>query len=303
MIAETAGSKNGSNWLLLGDYYARGVFVETDGPASIDAYKKAVDAGDRTGLIRLAEAYRDGFFVPKNAKLSIGYYKKAIDTGQTSAIRALAEAHIFKKFGASSQPELGERLLNQAEQAGDKNAIVVLANLAFWGSPPDPARGLKLLTNAAAKGNDAAARALVVVYRDGRGKAFPRNITKARTALEKYASFYSHADMTRDRLLLDAAAATGPKGFSQLSADLKQVATATQSSVILALRYVNPNAYVFVIQEKLKERGIYAGKLDGLLTRQTITAFNALCRESKNSKQCDMGPLNSRVADVVLMLL
>ena len=58
------------------------------------------------------------------------------------------------------------------------------------------------------------------------------------------------------------------------------------------LFWSNKNAYVYVLQQQLKKAERYGGPLDGRLTRSTIGAFNAACRESsKDASVCSMGPL------------
>jgi hypothetical protein len=70
-------------------------------------------------------------------------------------------------------------------------------------------------------------------------------------------------------------------------------------SIVRQIRGTNPNAFVFLVQARLKELGVYDGKSTGSLDRQTIQAINAYCTASAPIKSCNNGPLAETATKVL----
>ena len=304
-LIEEATAQNNSAYYTLGDFLSRGDFVQADAGASIRAFLAAGNAGNAYAFIRLGEIYRDGTLVPKNAQKSIDYYRKAAAMGQSQALLALGENYVYQRYGAKFNKSIGVQLITDASKQGNEQAVATLANLQISGNglPKNVSKAVKSLAEAAEKGNPRAANMLVAIYRDGRGKDIPKNIPKARSILVRYEKLYAPQDLVRERIVLLAASATSITDFKTLAASLAGAPPAIQSSTISRLRYTNPNAYVYVAQDRLKQRGLYSGPVNGLLTRSTIQAMNRLCQESPSSARCNGGPLDNVAASLISVLL
>ena len=65
---------------------------------------------------------------------------------------------------------------------------------------------------------------------------------------------------------------------------------------LIRLQAANLNAYVYLLQAELGERGLYEGAANGMLGRGTIAAISSFCSETGIRDVCDRGPLTSRAA-------
>lgn len=92
-------------------------------------------------------------------------------------------------------------------------------------------------------------------------------------------------------MALYAAGPPTPDAMQRVGESFGKLGAGDVSQAVQMLFWSNKNAYVYVLQQQLK-RSIAMGALDGRLTRSTIAAFNAACRESGTETQvCSAGPL------------
>lgn len=99
-------------------------------------------------------------------------------------------------------------------------------------------------------------------------------------------------------LLLDAV----PDGFADPQKALGQLAELSsrdRRSLIVRLLAVNPNAFVALVQLRLKHLGHLDTPINGRLNRQTIRAINAYCRLKSAQDICRIGPLSIATARVL----
>jgi TPR repeat protein len=305
IIEDVAKGGNGDALQLLGDFYQKGEIVSRDPKRARAEYEKSAAVGNPSAYVRLADLYRDGSDIPRSYEKSIEYYKKAIELGDTRAEVNLGENHAKRNFGKLSSPKIGIELLDHAVAAGDRRAVTVLANLYFSGTgvPRDIQHGLQLLAGAADNGSAPAASSLIALYRDGDLKQIDRNIEKAQSLLEKYKEIYLPGELIREQIALQAALAKTPTQLRDLAAALKSAPPSVQGETLQAIRKSNPNGFVLIGQIRMKEKGIYGGPLNGLLTSSTISAFRSLCNQIPTSGKCDRGPLHWSSAALISTLL
>lgn len=305
LIKESA--ETGDQWALMrvGDLYRFGDYVAVDRPAAIGFYQKAAIAGNDDGLIKLSDIYRDGVIASKDAQKSIAYLEQASDKGIKRARVILGQNHIWKKYGALSDPAKGMRLITQAHKMGEPSAAPALANIYMNGTlvARNPQRAIRILTKAADANNAAAVTQLLSYYRDGRNGALSQDIVKAREIFQKYQGVYTPAERLRQDIILQAATARHSEDYVKIVELLKTAPASIQSETISALRNVNANAFVFVVQERLKQRGFYEGKNNGLLTTATISSINKLCQQSVAAHKCSQGPLSPAAVRLIAVLL
>ena len=59
------------------------------------------------------------------------------------------------------------------------------------------------------------------------------------------------------------------------------------------------NAYVFAVQERLAQRGMFTGQPNGIVNGATVDAIQAVCEQAKMSDKCSTGPLSPDAIDIV----
>lgn len=300
-------AETGDQWALmrLGDLYRFGDYVVVDGPAAIGFYQQAAIAGNDDALIKLSDIYRDGIIVAKDVQKSMSYLQQASDKGTKRATVILGQNHMGKKFGQLSDPALGMRLLKQAYEMGEPSAAPALANIYMNGSlvASNPQRAIRILTKAANENNTLAVTQLVSYYRDGKKDVLTQDIVKAREIFQKYQNIYTLSERLRQDIILQAATARTAEAYVKIVELIKSAPPKIQPETISALRNVNVNAFVFVVQERLKRRGFYAGKTNGLLTLATIQSINKFCQQSAAAPKCSQGPLSPAAVRLIAVLL
>lgn len=72
---------------------------------------------------------------------------------------------------------------------------------------------------------------------------------------------------------------------------IERLSSPPTSEELAGLGASNPNAYIFFLQDFLKDKGSYAGPLSGQLTSATIGAIVSFCRETGFAETCARGPM------------
>ncbi|HEY6632010.1 MAG TPA: tetratricopeptide repeat protein [Rhizobiaceae bacterium] len=283
----------------LGDMYSHGEGVPADPAKAAQYYESALAKGDKAVRTRLGLLYRDGAGLPANPSRALELLSGAAQEGDNWAMFHLAQGHLRSRFGSASRPAEGIKMLEQAMAAGNPQAAPALANLYMWGNGGvrrDPKRAVALLEEAADKGNAVAARNLIAIYRDGRGKLIAKDPKRAAALLDKYAALFDPASLATEKLLGDSVRTNTSASREALAESFDNADPAERRRLILSLRAGNPNAYVFLLQHRLKAAGKYNGNVDGRLNSTTIRAINSFCRSENISNDCRRGPLSVNAA-------
>ena len=104
-------------------------------------------------------------------------------------------------------------------------------------------------------------------------------------------------------LLLKAARSATTAEFKQVLADLAAMARGDRRNAFTTLRWVNENAYVYVLQDALRYRGYFDSSPNGRLDRRTIRSFQSACRALEQSALCSHGPLTDISVRIAASLL
>ncbi len=289
----------------LGDMYSQGDAGPIDGPAAIAAYREAADKGSVKALVGLGAIYRDGALVSKDRALALDYFVKAADAGSKAARFAIAKGNALGQFGDASSPADGIRTLQELNEFGNKDAALVLSDSYFAGTGVrrDPKAAISVLDDAMERGNVAAARRLIAIYRDGRWPIVLRDLTRAHSYLAKVRGQLDQKTLAVEQLLLGAAAATSAGGYESVRAELAEVDTRSRPDVVRKLRGTNAHVYVYLVQSHLKQLGAYTGAANGRLNNGTIRAINKYCATVRTRAACIRGPLSKEVVEVFQPLL
>ncbi|KQT51934.1 hypothetical protein ASG43_20810 [Aureimonas sp. Leaf454] len=289
----------------LGDLYRDGTALAADGAKALGYYDQAGERGEAMAFLRIAEMYRDGTRVKRNTARSIENYEKAAAAGMVRARVLLGENFAYGRYGGRSNRSRGFHLVDEAAKGGETTAIPSLANLYLSGAGTkrDPARAVDLLRQAARDGNAQAATTLISYYRDGRGSAVPRSAKLARRAFSNYGHVIAPAERKRQELLLDVSTAGSTTAYAEVARGLAGIPDAQWVQTINDMRAANPNAYVYVLQTKLAEKGLYKGSANGLLGAGTSRALASLCRQTGAALRCAYGPLSSQTTKFIAPFL
>ena len=127
-----------------------------------------------------------------------------------------------------------------------------------------------------------------------------QNLARARSYLEANKTLFAPDEYLIETIVLEAKAMTTIKQFAKLAQTLDSSVARTRQNIVGTLRYTNANAYVYVLQRAMRERGKYTGPLNGRLTSSTIKALQAVCQTAPATDVCIYGPLSGNAAGNLL---
>lgn len=305
MARALADAGDASAYFFLGEMYAQGDAGPIDAEAAIAAYREAADRGSVKAQLRLGTIYRDGTLAAKDEGLALDYFTKAADAGSNAARFAIGKGYVLGQFGDAGSPAEGVTMLRQLDQAGLTDAVLVLSDSYFAGRgvQRDPKAAIGLLDDAMARGNVDAGRRLVALYRDGRSRAVRRDLARAQNYFAEVRDELDPNALAIEQLLLGAASATSADEYSEIRADFSAVDAPLRPDLVRKLRSTNPHVYVYLVQSHLKERGAYAGALNGRLNANTVRAISKYCSKIGTRDACIRGPLSNQVVELFRPLL
>lgn len=290
LLREAAATGDQMALNALGNIFSTpGNAVPPDAEEALKHFKRSAAAGNAFAMIRLGNIYLSGTLVDADVKEAMRYLRQASDAGVQQADVIIANAHLNGQLGGASKPSEGMIMLEKLAEAGSSEARASLADAYYFGknTKRDTAKAVSILQLAAGQGDVLAAQRLIYFYRDAPAKGIAKDVDRAQKIFESVSSQMSPTVAARERVLLAAASAQGTGSLAEMAELLNEVPTNDQQTTISALRFTNPNAFVYIAQKRLREKGVYSGPLNGLLTSSTIRAMNTLC-----STNCRMGPLN-----------
>ncbi len=300
MARELADAGDPSALFDLGEFYSIGDAGPVDGPAAVSAYEKAAEKGSVPALIRLGVIFRDGDLAAKDPARALGYFRQAADAGSDVARFAIGKGYILDQFAGAGSPKEGVAMVEELNKAGIRDAALVLSDsyLSGQGVKRSPKRAVAVLVDAMEQGNMSAARRLIAVYRDGRGSAVKPNLALAKRYLMAVSDQLDQNAMSTEEVLLDAAGAANSSDFATMREHLSDVNEEDRPDLARKIRSTNANAYVYLVQYRLKELGVYAGRPNGQLNQRTIRAMLNYCANQGMKAKCIRGPLSAEALEV-----
>lgn len=279
--------------------YRSGTGSPDDGAMLAKYLGIAADAGDVPARRALANLYLRGEAVPQDAALAEQHLRAALAAGDGSAGMALATALLRGQLGAGREAEAAP-LLQSAFDAGNAAAAAPLADAYVRGRgvTADLPTALAILRKGADSGDAAARAALLNLYVRGSGRALPPDIAAASALYAAIPEDERTGPVAANGTIL-AANGRSLDDLAQTWALFDALDPALQARTGQQLLRVNPNAYVYMLQGLLTERGHYSGSMSGQLTSSTISAVNQLCAELDITQQCRFGPLARSTWDAI----
>ncbi len=150
----------------LGELYAHGP-LPIDGVKAVNYYTRAVAAGEKNDIIRLADIYRDGKVIAADPEKAMEYYRKAADMGNSTGQLRLGNALIKGTLGQTDTAQ-GLTILEALADKNNRLALYDLGELYSKGALTiDEKKAISYYERALSAGHGAAAARLGDLYRDG----------------------------------------------------------------------------------------------------------------------------------------
>ncbi len=221
--------------------YQEGLGVPADALEAVKLYRQAAANGLVAANVNLGFLFRDGDGVPPDYAEAARQFQVAADRGDATGARNLALLYQNGQ-GVPKDEAKAVALFQQAADGGDDDALIKLAvaYLDGAGVPKDEARSVAYYQQAADRGNTDGMAGLAFAYANGRGVS-----ADARTAAQ---------------WMVRALAAGNDYVFDQLANHWSGWSLETRMAV----------------QSILVDRGLYGGKADGDLNRETLKAIKLL---------------------------
>ncbi|MGB8816671.1 MAG: tetratricopeptide repeat protein [Rhizobiaceae bacterium] len=304
ILEESAATGDAKALAVLGELYTRGEAGPMDPARALKALEAAAEKGDNRALLLLGDIYQYGRFESPDPEKALDYYKQAAEAGSPYGLYSAGNALVRAKAARRGAVAEGLELLQRAEREGIESAAVAISNGVLYGGlrRPDTKSALALLVKAMEMGNLEAGKELVAIYRDGkqdgRVKLVRRDPRRAQRYFEKLEEKLTRRERAIQAFLLDAANAP-PSKNQALAKRFDEFTGPDARLVFRELRSVNPAIYLFLSQSKLKEIGLFSGKVSGKYGASTSKAIFKYCRRTGTRFFCSHGPFSVQSAELL----
>lgn len=288
-----------------GERFLANVYLDLAQPIAnpargIELLKEAATNGDANAAIRLGDLYSFNDLVQADYETSKSYFNLALSYGNPNATVDLAQALVAGPLGTSHREE-ALTLLQGAVESGLPGASAELARLQLAGT--FPGHGLEgvltMLLDSTRNGDANAARYLLQLYREGYGLVLSPDRPAAENLLASLEPVLGAEGVAMQRILLMSPDRVTDESLAAIDSEFTKLTRGNGVQVLEQLRNANAHAYVYIVQKRLSERGLYSGPLHGTLDSRTIGAMRAACDQVGQRRICDAGPLTTGAVQVL----
>ncbi len=292
--------------------------VTSDDGDFLHTLRRLGEGGNAYIMYRLGRMYGTGIGVARDEVEAVHWLRKSANAGNLAAMTQLAVA-LLEGHGTGKDPQEAVRLLKAAADQGNIDATYRLGGLLARGTAvqKDALEAVRLFTRAAEAGHSPAMVDLGLMFNNGQG--VEADITKAAMWYKRAADLGNTYGMVNLGFLYQqgkgvekneatavsyykrAANEGNPAGIHNLAAmydsgrgverDPEQAA----DLILRALELRNQFSYQQMttnsnhwsrefrraLQRKLKEAGVYSGRIDGAFRETTFAAINAYINRSR----------------------
>jgi TPR repeat protein len=288
-----------------GERFLANVYLDLTQPVAnptrgIELLKVAAANGDSNAAIRLGDLYSVNDLVQADYETSKSYFDLALSFGNPNATIDMAQALVAGPLGTSHREE-ALTLLTGAVESGLPGASAELARLQLAGT--FPGHGLEgvltMLLDSTRNGDANAARYLLQLYREGYGLVLSPDRAAAENLLASLEPVLGTEGVALERILLMSPDRVTEESLLAINTEFSKLSRGNGLRVLQQLRNSNAHAYVYIVQTRLKERGLYSGPLHGTLDSRTIGAMRSACEQVGATRVCDAGPLTDGAVQVI----
>lgn len=252
---------------------------------------QAVADGDAYAHIYLSELnWKNGDY-----KAAVDSMNAARDAGIGSADLAFARAHHAGDFGPLSNRALGGKMIGDLAEEGDLAAGRLALRLHERRSQRlnnmDLERVLDHQHAAMTEGDGRATESLLRFYRK-LAWAYPDHRTRRAEILASYSDQVRVERRFPEKLQAEYDRYQPQKSWAALADMIGSAEDEDYYKGLIEIRYMSQNAFTYVLQNELRKIEKYNGRPSGYMTRGTLAAAFALCREAGAMDRCIHGPLN-----------
>jgi hypothetical protein len=264
----------------------------------------AAERGDPAAAMQLGNLYGRGGATEADYGKSVHFYRLAAELGEINAPLRQAVTLADGPLAADHR-QAGISFLAEGVARGLPGAATELARLVVAGKVPgtQPAEARDMLYGAALGGDAGAARYLLQLYRDGAGGAFRTDLDMAERLLEELSSVLGEPATATERLAILAKRGAGADTLEQIAEEFHRLPRSMAPQALERMAGTNENAYISLVQRRLKELSLFDGAPDGVLTGSTIEAFRRACDAAGSLDKCDRGPLASGAVQLIAAFL
>lgn len=291
---EAAALGNTSAMRALANLYLGGTLVRPDPVRAVELLSEASGMGDGGAAETMAVLYASNDPFSADYKVVRAYLDTALAAGNVRAAFRVASA-IAQGPLARDHGEEAFNILSNAVTTGVPGAAAELARLQLAGAFPAQSLAgvISMLNDASQAGDVDSARFLFRLYRDGSGLVLPPDPAAAEAFLASIEPILGTEAAAFERISLLASRGDDIETLRTISAEFSKLRGDNGLRAIDNLRRANARAYVYILQERLAQRDLYSGAVNGTLDGQTIRAFNAVCAAAQAERECAPGPMTA----------
>ena len=287
LLQQSADSGNVKAMLTLGSLYLYGGALPASRATALKYFERAAAAGDSSGMAQYGMML---MWSESDWSRAQKMLTRAGEDGDASAWTTLAEGAMYGYLGGGRYSRAKfDAFAAKARAAGSTRIEVLEATRQMWGISmrADGGAAVATLRNAADKGNVDAAKFLISLLRDGNGMNVSRDTSAATEAVNRYADIQSKAEIWQYDVSITASRARDVSGYAALGAEIATHPEWINTALGTELQKTNPPAALYVLQQRLKAKGLYLGPLDGLAGHQTLRAMYEACDRLWDRSGCD----------------
>lgn len=299
MLTAAAETGDAKAQVALGKFLLFGDPLEKDTDRALALFEAAADQGNGEGL------YHHGALLmwsQNDPNAAEAYLNRSGAMGVPAAWTTLAEGAMYGYLGMKQRRKF-EGYAEKALALDEPRIAVLEAQRRLYGinmraSGPIAIQGLE---DAATAGNADAATFLIALVRDGNRLNVRKSPDQAARYLAEYANLLTPEEQARLAFTIKVAAARGTRQFQELADEFNSFTDVKNTAFGKDLLKANANFAVFLVQNRLKQQGIYTGPADGMAGKGTIRALGAACPSLRNTARCDDTVMHPDVIGQVLM--
>ncbi|MEO5661066.1 MAG: hypothetical protein ABIQ90_14920 [Polaromonas sp.] len=302
LLEQSAAAGNVKAMLSLGSLYLYGAAIPRNRARALTYFEQAAAAGDASGLAQYGMMLMWSEADWSHAQKIL---VRAGETGDAGAWATLAEGAMYGYLGGGRYSRAKfDGFAEKARAAGNTRIEVLDAKRQMWGISmrADGPAAVAKLRAAADKGNVEAAKYLISILRDGNDMNIARDRAAATEAVGHYSNLLTKTEIWQYNLSIDAALASNKSSYTSITAEITAHPEWITTPLAVEVQKANPRVAMYVLQQRLKAKGLYHGPVDGLAGKKTLRAMHSACDGLWDRSGCDDNVLRPAVVAALISM-